>query len=64
MNRDLKWGHINFKLSEDLKDSYMMYINGSVTSKTLTTEGNIISRSCGKCSKSIWRKRFSWSIWR
>ena len=29
MNRDLKWGHINFKLSEDLKDSYMMYINGS-----------------------------------
>ena len=40
MNRDLKWGHINFKLSEDLKDSYMMYINGSEASKTLTTEGN------------------------
>ena len=40
MNRDLKWGHINFKLSEDLKDSYMMYINGSEVSKTLTTEGN------------------------
>ena len=40
MNRDLKWGHINIKLQDDLKDSYKMYIDGSEASETMTTQGN------------------------
>ena len=40
MNRDLKWGHINIQLQDDLKSAYKMYIDGSESSKTLTTEGN------------------------
>ena len=40
MNRDLKWGHINIKLQEELKDSHKMYIDGSEASETMTTKGN------------------------